>query len=106
MLPSAVSLRAVASAVLAFNVLQAFAASSVTIGPGTLQGGTCEGDSNVTFFKSIPYAQAPTGNLRFAPPQPFNTSYDGGSRNATSPPPACIQFGDVFTEDGATSEDW
>jgi hypothetical protein len=48
----------------------ASSAPSVTIGAGTLWGGLCNTTSNAAYFKSIPYAQPPTGEMRFAPPEP------------------------------------
>jgi len=40
-------------------------------------------------FLGIPFAQPPTGNLRFRPPQPLNYTFD--EYNATDLPPACYQ---------------
>lgn len=74
----------------------ASSARSVTISAGTLQGGLCNATSNLAYFKSIPYAQSPTGDMRFAPPEPL----------AKSIPTACVQFGAEFAEAGPTSEDW
>jgi carboxylesterase type B len=79
---------------------------SVTISAGTLQGGLCNTTSNAAYFKSIPYAQPPTGDMRFAPPEPLTQKYSEGVRQATAAAPACIQFGDEFVEEGPTSEDW
>lgn len=70
---------------------------------GTLQGIKCS-TTNVNSFLGIPYAQAPLGSLRFAPPEPFNQTYT--TRDATKPPPACLQFNAAFAEAGAQSEDW
>lgn len=78
---------------------------SVTVNAGTLNGAQCNG-SNAVFYKSIPYAKPPTGNLRFAPPEAFDGQYPGGSLDASKPAPACIQFGTEFVEKGPTSEDW
>ena len=78
---------------------------SFTIGAGTLQGGFCSTTSNVVYFGSIPYAQPPTGDLRFMPPVPL-TQNDSDMRQATAAAPACIQFGAEFAEAGPMSEDW
>src|SRR5437879_560574 len=82
------------------------ATPTVSIDAGILQGGQCTGSSKAVFFKSIPYAQPLTRNLRFAQPQAYNGPYPNGTLQATSPPPACIQFGTLFAETAATSEDW
>jgi carboxylesterase type B len=79
---------------------------SVTIGVGTLRGGLCNTTSNAAYFKSIPYAQPPIGDMRFAPPEPLTQKYFDGMRQATTAAPACIQFGAEFVETGPTSEDW
>ncbi|KAK8074319.1 Alpha/Beta hydrolase protein [Apiospora phragmitis] len=39
---------------------------------GTVIGSKCKGNINVNSFLSIPYAKAPIGDLRFAPPQPYD----------------------------------
>lgn len=44
------------------------------------------------YFQGIPYAQAPTGPLRFRDPQPLNTSWTG-KRNATSLGHMCYGYG-------------
>lgn len=58
--------------------------------------GTYHGKHNAHFnqdlFLGIPYAQPPTGSLRFAPPQPLVTSFEG-PRNATEYGPLCIGYG-------------
>ena len=69
------------------------AAQSVTLPGGTLQGGTCE-SSGASYFYSVPFAQPPVGDLRFAPPQPYN----GTLGDATAPSPRCPQFGLQFIE--------
>jgi carboxylesterase type B len=78
--------------------------SNATIAAGTVLGTSCN-TSEATAFLSIPYAQPPIGDLRFAPPEPYNTKYPGGIYQATTPPPSCIQFGNVLIEPDA-SEDW
>lgn len=72
---------------------------------GSITGSSCT-NSNATTFQSIPYAKPPVGDLRFAAPQAYNTSYVGGSLAATSAAPACIQFENTFIETTPTSEDW
>lgn len=76
-------------------------AQTVTLPSGTLQGGKCS-TSNASYFYSVPYAQPPTGDLRFAPPQAYNGTYG----QATARAPNCIQFGMEFIEVGKSSEDW
>lgn len=78
----------------------------VSIGAGTVNGGICDGDPNAKYFKSIPYAQPPVGNLRFAPPQPYSGNYSGGALNGTANAPTCVQFGDIFAENPPYTEDW
>ena len=75
-------------------------AQSVTLPGGTLQGGQCT-NSNASYFRSVPYAQPPTGDLRFAPPQP----YSGALGDATAESPRCPQFAQRFIE-YPYSEDW
>jgi carboxylesterase type B len=87
-------------------ILFAFAVSnpSVTISAGTVEGTHCP-STNAKQFLNIPYAQPPLDELRFAPPQPYNTSYNSGTIIATTPGPPCIQFGTAFLENGTASED-
>jgi hypothetical protein len=81
-------------------------APTVSIGDGTLQGGQCNGSSNAVYFKGIPYAQPPTGDLRFAAPKAYAGPYPKKPLVATSSAPTCIQFGTLFTGPAPFSEDW
>ncbi|KAK7749291.1 hypothetical protein SLS62_008260 [Diatrype stigma] len=75
---------------LSFHVAEAFAAGSLgsnsTIPRVKTINGTYEGaylpDWDQDVFLGIPYAQPPTGDLRFRWPQSINTSFEG-VRNAT-----------------------
>ncbi|GAA5964185.1 hypothetical protein JCM21900_001498 [Sporobolomyces salmonicolor] len=60
---------------------------SVTTTYGTWNGGSSSG---VEYFKGIPFAQPPTGNLRFAPPVADSTSH--GAFDATQFGYACPQM--------------
>lgn len=44
------------------------------------------------FFLGMPYAQSPLGNLRYAAPQPLNTSWTG-LKNATEYSLGCVGYG-------------
>jgi carboxylesterase type B len=79
--------------------------ATVVIQPGAINGGNCP-NTAVNSFLSIPYAQPPVGNLRFAPPLPVEGAYPGGNLTATTSAPSCIQFGTNFVEAGPQSEDW
>lgn len=59
---------------------------NVTIPSGTIIGST---DAGVESFRGIPYADAPTGNLRFKPP--VRLSRHLGEFDATKVPVACHQ---------------
>ena len=63
-------------------------AQRVTLPNGdTLQGGQCSEygyTNNAMYFTSVPYAQPPTGDLRFAAPQPYDGAY-GGSHTTLTP---------------------
>ncbi|POS68523.1 hypothetical protein DHEL01_v213083 [Diaporthe helianthi] len=69
-------------------------APEVEIANGTLRGGRCA-SASLKYFLSIPYAMPPVGDLRFTPPQPYNTSFPG-IRDATTPAPSCPQLGLFF----------
>ncbi|KAH6654726.1 Alpha/Beta hydrolase protein [Truncatella angustata] len=57
------------------------------------------------FFLGIPYAQPPTGSLRFAPPQALTTSF-AEPRNATEYSLMCIGYGsDTLNLGNPVSED-
>ena len=100
------------SQVFLFTVLVGAVTSSspvpvVSIDAGNLEGGRCTGASDAVYFKGIPYAQPPTGDLRFASPEPYSGKYPNGSRLANSLALDCIQFGTEFAINNTlTSEDW
>lgn len=97
----------VAAAIVQGLVLNAAASGpTVDIDAGTLQGGLCTNNPHAAYFKSIPYAQPPVGDLRFAPPQPCTQRYKSGARNSTTPSPTCIQFDSEFAVNENNSEDW
>ncbi|KAL1852392.1 hypothetical protein Daus18300_012225 [Diaporthe australafricana] len=77
-------------------------APTVKIVNGTLQGAKCS-SNDVNSFLGIPYARPPVDDLRFAPPQSYNQTFD--NRQAVQPPPACAQFNVAFAESGPQSED-
>ena len=87
--------------------ISASAFLSASTAAGEVQGALCN-SSNATSFLKIPFAQPPIGNLRFAPPVPYNGSYAGGVLKATTQSPSCIQFGSQFleVEPQPYSEDW
>jgi carboxylesterase type B len=66
-------------------------APSVTLKNGTYSG-VFQPSYGQDFFLGVPFAQAPVGDLRFAVPQPLNSSWQG-SRNATAYYPECVGYG-------------
>lgn len=84
-------------------------APRVTLPNGdVLQGSVCPGDQ-VKMFRGVPYAQAPTGSLRFMPPQKLNGALSGNGKtfDATHPASPCPQFNKEFIDNKPTpSEDW
>lgn len=90
-----------------FAAVQAATTATVQISNGIIQGTQCN-TSNAIAFLGIPYAQPPVGNLRFSPPRAYNATYAGGTLQATTSAPNCIQFGTEFLEQSSEkqSEDW
>lgn len=93
------------------TLLSAFAAAvlaspSVTVDAGTLYGGKCNNGNNAVYYKGIPFAEPPIGNLRFEPPRAYSKKYPNGVLNATVHAATCIQFGDDMVPPGTKSEDW
>ncbi|KAJ5980436.1 hypothetical protein N7481_007734 [Penicillium waksmanii] len=91
------------SALLPILAAAATSKPTVTIDAGTLTGGQCQ-DASAVYYKSIPYAEPPLGELRFESPV-AKKQFSGGKLDATSTPPACIQWTSEFNETTAESED-
>lgn len=75
----------------------------------TVQGGSYSGTYNAAYnqdlFLGMPYAQPPTGDLRFRPPQPLKSTWTG-VRNATEYSPQCFGYGsDTWVLGNYVSED-
>lgn len=74
----------------------------------TIKNGTVEGihssQYNQDFFLGIPYAQPPTGALRFRVPQSINASWSNPLQ-ATQYPAACVGYGSDDWPYSALSED-
>ena len=74
--------------------------------PGLLEGEWVEDGSSVRVFRGIPYAEAPTGGLRWQPPASVESWQ--GTQPATEFGPACLQLprNDIYTRgDLAMDED-
>ncbi|KAI1856345.1 uncharacterized protein JN550_013831 [Neoarthrinium moseri] len=61
--------------------------------------GVTDSVNDQEYFLGMPYAQAPTGSLRFAAPQPLQTSFSE-PRSATQYGKACIGYGSDTTNLG------
>ena len=70
-------------------ILASAAAQKVTLpSEVTLQGRTCPDKTDIRCFWGIPYAEPPTGQRRFKPPQAYD--YDGEKEyDATYHGPKC-----------------
>jgi acetylcholinesterase len=77
---------------------------SVDLSNGTYHG-VINKHYNQEFFLGIPYAQPPTGSLRFAPPKPVDESWDE-PRDASEYGNICYGYGaDTAALDNPISED-
>ncbi|XP_044250810.1 esterase P-like [Drosophila takahashii] len=84
--------------VILFLLVACFWTTSVSSDPDDpllveLAQGKLRGRDNGNFYsyESIPYAEAPTGDLRFEAPQPYSHRWTG-IFNATTPPVFCLQW--------------
>ncbi|KAF1976314.1 alpha/beta-hydrolase [Bimuria novae-zelandiae CBS 107.79] len=66
-------------------------APTVTVRNGTYKGVHSD-QYDQDFFLGLPFAQPPTGDLRFRSPRPLNSSWKG-QRDATAFSPACVGYG-------------
>lgn len=87
-------------------VATALASPSVITDPGTIKGGKCSSGQGAVYYKGIPFAEPPVGDLRFEPPKAYSKKYSNGVLEATVPASSCIQFGDQTVPSGSKSEDW
>lgn len=95
MLAASISLLAGLTAVLA--------GTTTSITNGTVVGKECANHDAIS-YQSLPYAQPPVGDLRFAPPRPYNKTFTGPYQ-ATNATVNCLQFGNSSLP-GPQSEDW
>ena len=107
MKPSICSTLSAAAILLATTLAgSAFAAADrVKTSNGTVEGTDAQG-SGVRMFKGIPFAEPPTGDLRWKPPQPVKNWK--GVRQTARFGPRCMQqpiFGDMNFRSNGMSED-
>ena len=107
MMKSSVSRALRGAALLLFTALAASAAAAdrVKTANGAVEGAGRQG-SGVRAFKGVPFAQPPTGDLRWKEPQPVRSW--AGVRQATKFGPRCMQapiFGDMGFRSDGMSED-
>ena len=82
--------------------LAAHATSGAGAAERLVTGGVVRGQDMAdggTVFRGIPYAAAPVGALRFGPPAPVVPW--SGLRDATLPPPPCLQHNEGWNADDA-----
>ena len=79
-------------------------APTVQVRNGTIQGRYMAAYDE-DYFLGIPFAQPPVGDLRFRPPMPLDSSWEG-SHNATEYGYQCIGYGmDTWSQGNYVSED-
>ncbi|HEY9402708.1 MAG TPA: carboxylesterase family protein [Pyrinomonadaceae bacterium] len=86
--------------------LSAAAADRVKISAGVVEGAGTQQSTGVRIFRGVPFAQPPTGDLRWREPQPVKSWR--GVKQATSFGPRCMQapvFGDMGFRSAGMSED-
>lgn len=79
----------------------------ITLKHGQVRGSLQPSHSGQKYFAQflgVPYAEKPLGALRFSPPKPLLSSWNGTVRDATKEPPKCLQL-DETTGDVVGSED-
>ncbi|KAJ5624200.1 hypothetical protein N7510_000509 [Penicillium lagena] len=86
-------------------VTAALATPSVTIDAGILHGKKCSNGQDAVFYKGIPFAEPPVGDLRFEPPKTYSKQYPNGVLEATTHAATCIQLGDDMIPPGPENED-
>ncbi|HEX8290505.1 MAG TPA: carboxylesterase family protein [Pyrinomonadaceae bacterium] len=86
--------------------LRAAAADRVKVSAGVLEGAGPQQSTGVRIFRGVPFAQPPTGDLRWREPRPVKNWQ--GVKQATSFGPRCMQapvFGDMGFRSAVMSED-